>query len=205
MTETPANTPKPIGSTSSFFPGRSRGVGAPAFSELGFGVTEGCGVEEIPITPTGPGRDDTTPVPLELDGTESSELGRGTEVREVEITGGGTAPDSAGGKPVTAGVGESVSLVLVNVGDVDDGNGAGTGGLDPGGKAPGTLLPLSGVIVHVCSFLTSFTPFTTIGVRVILHVRMNVPAPVVIFSVVVTVSGDVRLDSCLGNTVDVCE
>jgi len=94
-------------------------------------------------------------------------------------------------------------------------------------QALGTpLLPLSGVIVHVFSCLTISTPFTTIGVRVILHVWVNVPAPlrfdrtsevsdaykersrcphVVILSVVVTVTGDLRLESCLGNTVDVCE
>jgi len=34
MTETPANTPKPIGNTSSFFPGGSKGAGAPRFSEV---------------------------------------------------------------------------------------------------------------------------------------------------------------------------
>lgn len=37
MTETPANTPKPIGSTSSFFPGGSKVVDAPAGSAVGFG------------------------------------------------------------------------------------------------------------------------------------------------------------------------
>lgn len=37
MTETPANTPKPIGSTSSFFPGGSKAVDAPAFSAVGVG------------------------------------------------------------------------------------------------------------------------------------------------------------------------
>ena len=36
-TETPANTPKPIGNTSNFFPGGSGDVAAPAFPALGFG------------------------------------------------------------------------------------------------------------------------------------------------------------------------
>lgn len=37
MPEMPANTPKPIGSTSSFFPGGSKVAAAPAFSALGVG------------------------------------------------------------------------------------------------------------------------------------------------------------------------
>jgi len=42
ITETPANTPKPIGNTSNFFPGGSKGVGsAPAFSALALGDTVG--------------------------------------------------------------------------------------------------------------------------------------------------------------------
>jgi len=75
-TETPANTPKPIGNTSNFFPGGSKGVGAAALSEVGDGDGEdegkvsageltlsagepGCGVgaglgtEEVPMTTTG--------------------------------------------------------------------------------------------------------------------------------------------------------
>ena len=44
MTETPANTPKPIGSTSSFFPGGSKDAAAPAFSAVGVG--EGVEDEE---------------------------------------------------------------------------------------------------------------------------------------------------------------
>ena len=34
ITETPANTPRPIGNTSNFFPGGSKVVAAPAFSGL---------------------------------------------------------------------------------------------------------------------------------------------------------------------------
>jgi hypothetical protein len=42
ITETPANTPKPIGRTSSFFPGGLKDVDtAPAFSALTVGVTVG--------------------------------------------------------------------------------------------------------------------------------------------------------------------
>lgn len=38
-------------------------------------------------------------------------------------------------------------------------------------RAPGaSLLPLSGVSVHAFSCITMFTPFTTVGVRVIAHV-----------------------------------
>lgn len=41
MTETPANTPKPIGNTSNFFPGGLKGVAAaPAFSALAVGGKE---------------------------------------------------------------------------------------------------------------------------------------------------------------------
>ena len=72
-----------------------------------------------------------------------------------------------------------------------------------------------------------FAPFTTIGVRVIVHVWMNVPTPlrldgasevsdayregdrewphVAILWVCVTVAGSVNWVSCLGNTVDVWE
>jgi len=170
-------------------------------------VAEGRGTAETPFTPTGlaVGDAETLPVlaPSEFGGTESSGLGLGSEVGGVEAAGGGTDP--GGDKSVTVGVGENVLLVLVDVGDVDDGNGGEVGGLDPGGRPLEVPpLPLSGVVVHVFSCLTMSTPSTTIGVRVILHVRINVPAPVVILSVFVTVTGDVRLDSCLGNTVDVC-
>ena len=42
ITETPANTPKPMGNTSNFFPGGSKGVAAaPAFSALAVGDTVG--------------------------------------------------------------------------------------------------------------------------------------------------------------------
>jgi len=44
ITETPANTDKPIGNTSNFFPGGSKGVvSAPAFSAPAFGDTVGGG------------------------------------------------------------------------------------------------------------------------------------------------------------------
>lgn len=39
ITETPANTPKPIGNTSNFFPGGSKGSAAPALSGLAVGDT----------------------------------------------------------------------------------------------------------------------------------------------------------------------
>jgi len=41
MTETPANTPNPIGNTSSFFPGGSKGAAAPTFSEVAVGERDG--------------------------------------------------------------------------------------------------------------------------------------------------------------------
>lgn len=81
--------------------------------------------------------------------------------------------------------------------------------------------PSSGVTTHILSSLTKSAPFATIGVRVILHVWVKVPMllskwvsdsevhkhknpHVVIFRVVVTITGDVNLVSCsLGNTFDV--
>jgi len=247
MTETPANTPKPIGNTSSFFPGGSRVVGAPAFSAVGVepgdepgerdegddedgsdvtvggsslsgcGVAVGSGTEETPMTTAGtPGDGTTLPVP-ELLGGDDTELlasGRGTVVSVTEIAGSGTDTELAGGKPVTAGldrtvleerpelggtsvgVGESVSLVLVKVGDdveVEGGNSVDTVELDAGGgRALEVSLPLSGVSTHFFTSLTTSTPSTTAGVRVIVHVWMNVPTPVVIFSVTVTVAGSVN-------------
>jgi len=133
--------------------------------------------------------------------------GFGTEgegVDESGVPGGGVATGfgteeipmtTTGGVPVTVGFGGTV--------------GDGISVLDPGGgRAPGvSLLPLSAVTTHVFSSLTMSTPFTTVGVRVIVHVRRNVPTPVVILSECLTVTGDVRLVSvtCLGNTVDVWE
>lgn len=140
------------------------------------------------------------PVSLGGNEAELLKLGNGTEVRVIETTGGGTDPEPAGGElviveagetvleetPVLGGglvlersvaleeVDEGVPLVLVNVEDkvrVDDGNSVDTVELDPGGRAPGaSLLPLSGVSVHAFSCITMFTPFTTVGVRVIAHV-----------------------------------
>lgn len=56
ITETPANTPNPIGNTCSFFPGGSTNAGAPAFSEfatgVGVGPDEGDG--ELPTSGRGP-------------------------------------------------------------------------------------------------------------------------------------------------------
>lgn len=46
MTETPANTPKPIGNTSNFFPGGSNGAAAPAFSAPADGEEAGDGEPE---------------------------------------------------------------------------------------------------------------------------------------------------------------
>jgi hypothetical protein len=54
MTETPANTPNPIGSTSSFFPGGSKVVDAPAFSAVGVGE----GVEDKEREESGKGNDE---------------------------------------------------------------------------------------------------------------------------------------------------
>jgi len=233
MTETPANTPKPIGSTSSFFPGGSKAVCASGLAvgdtddddddaESGNGNDEdggnatvdgsglsGCGsvavgrgTEDAPITTTGPPEDGTPtlllPVSLGGNETELLKMGNGTEVSVIETTGGGTDPEPAGGELVmveagktvleetpvlersvapeetTLGVDEGVPLVLVNVGGevkVDDGNCVDTVELDPGGRAPGALLlPLSGVSVHDFSCITASTPFTTVGVRVIVHV-----------------------------------
>jgi len=123
-------------------------------------------------------------------------VGRGTEVSVGEPTGGGAVPELEGGNPVTVElggtvlevrfveVGEIVLLVVVNVGVGVDGGGdwAGMVELDAGGgRALGSLpLPLSGVILHVSSCLTMSVPLTVIGVSVIVHVWMNVPAPVVI-------------------------
>lgn len=47
ITETPANTPKPIGNTSNFFPGGSKGAAAaPALSGVELGDTVGGGEPE---------------------------------------------------------------------------------------------------------------------------------------------------------------
>jgi len=261
ITETPANTPKPIGNTSNLFPGGSKGAAAPAFSGLAVGdtaeddepddsgkdkgvdegggetavgesVLSGCGVA------TGSGTDEgallLVLVSLGGDATELVTSGRGTEVSVIETTGGSTDPELAGGKSVMVEPGgtifegtpvlsgrlalESPSVVLdetppsgggvpvllggVTV-DVDESE-----SLELVDVAGGTALesPSSGVTTQVLSSLTMSTPFTTIGVRVIIHVWMNVPTSVVIFSVVVTVTGDASLvSSCLENTVDVRE
>jgi len=157
-------------------------------------VAVGLGTEEIPITPTGPPEDGTPMLLLGGNEAELLKLGNGTEVRVIETTGGGTDPEPAGGELVIVEAGETVleetpvlsgglvlersvvlkETTLVNVGGedrVDDGNCVDTVELDPGGRAPGTsLLPLSGVRVHVFSCITMSTPFTTVGVRVIVHV-----------------------------------
>jgi len=74
ITDTPANTPRPIGNTSNFFPGGSKGVGdgvgdswpkgvdavgdgrvsGREFVFPGGGGSVGLGTEEVPITSTGP-------------------------------------------------------------------------------------------------------------------------------------------------------
>ena len=59
ITETPANTPKPIGNTSSFFPGGSKGAVAPATSGVAVGDGgDGDGPEE---RGNGDGEDESTP------------------------------------------------------------------------------------------------------------------------------------------------
>jgi len=156
-------------------------------------VAVGLGAEDIPITPTGP-LEDGTPTLLLLVSLGGNELGNGTEVRVIETTGGGTDPEPAGDELVIVEAGETVpeetpvpsgGLVLersvaleettlgVDVGGevtVDDGNSVDTVELDPGGRAPEpSLLPLSGVRVHLFSCMTIPMPFTTVGVRVILH------------------------------------
>jgi len=215
MTETPANTPRPIGNTSNFFPGGSNGVGAPAFSEVAVGdgdgdnMAEGKARVDVPVVSGresvfsgcgaavgfDPPEDGTTTL-LGTGDTELLPLGWGTKVSVSEITGGSTDPEPEGGKPVTVGSGRTVlegtpvlerpsvlgripvevedsrSLVVVSDGDVGDGNRVDTIVLDAGGStALGTpLLPLSGVTTQVFSSLTMSTPFTTVGVKVILHV-----------------------------------
>jgi len=228
MTETPANTPNPIGNTSNFFPGGSKGVdAAPAASALaagdwvgsneledgdkdndndedgstlsGCGVAIGFGTEVSPMTTTGPPEGDRSVLlVLVLLGGGDAELltlGKGTEVRVTEITGGGTDPELEGGKPVTVEPGGTVSVgtpvldgrlelesppvifggtppvsggTFVLLGgitlDVDEGV-----PLVPGGGRA-LVLPSSGVTTQVLSSLTLSTPFTTIGVRVIVHV-----------------------------------
>jgi len=187
-TETPANTPKPIGNTSNFFPGGSKGA-APAFSEVAVGLGEGGeGGGEVVVDKSGLGGCGLPGCgpPGCGCGVPGCGVAAGFGTEEIPIT-------TTGGVLVTVGFGETV--------------GDGISVLDPGGgKAPGMLpLPLSGVSIQVVSSLTISAPSTVVGLRVILHVRRNVPTPVVILSVWVTVTGDVSLVSCLGNTVDVCE
>jgi hypothetical protein len=79
MTETPANTPNPIGNTSSFFPGGSKGVdAAPAASALAAG--DWVGSNELEDGDKGNGDDE--------DGSTLSgcgvAIGFGTEVSPYE-------------------------------------------------------------------------------------------------------------------------
>jgi len=202
-TETPANTPKPIGNTSNFFPGGSNGVEAPAFSEVGVGdrggtegdpklsarevVFSGCG-SGVGFGASGGGTVLLLPSPLGSGDTGS--VGRGTAVSVIDTTGSDADSELGGGETVTVGSGGTVpvpertsvlerisveetrSLVVVSVGDGGDGNGGDSIGLVAGGgRALGVSpLPLSGVTTHVFSSLTIFTPSTTVGVRVMLHV-----------------------------------
>lgn len=133
------------------------------------------------------------------DGNRLVASGRGTEVSVVETTGGGTGPELAGGKPVAFGSGcvvfegtpvliggpilENPSVVLGGIttekGILFVPLGGGTLSVDEGvllvlvsvvGGGTALELPLSGVTMQVLSSLTISTPFTTIGVRVIVHV-----------------------------------
>jgi len=131
MPETPANTPNPIGSTSSFFPGGSNGAGASALSGVGVGDSDddpeeedkgndedgprlsarefvgcpglpGCGVA------AGSGIEEISitlleSVPLGGNDTELLTLGRGTEVSVIETTGGGIDTEPAIGETVPEG------------------------------------------------------------------------------------------------------
>jgi len=178
-TEIPANTPKPIGSTSNFFPGGSEVVGAPAPSAVGVEdrgkrddegggketvvgpVLSGCGVEDVPTTAAGtPGGGGGE----ELAGGKSVAVGSGRTVLEEMPGLGGTSVE----------VEESVSVVLVEVGDevkVVDGSSVDTVELDAGGgRALEASLPLSGVTTQLFSSLTMSIPFTTVGVKTIVHV-----------------------------------
>jgi len=178
-TEIPANTPKPIGSTSNFFPGGSEVVGAPAPSAVGVEdrgkrddegggketvvgpVLSGCGVEDVPTTAAGtPGGGGGE----ELAGGKSVAVGSGRTVLEEMPGLGGTSVE----------VEESVSVVLVEVKNkikVVDGSSVDTVELDAGGgRALEASLPLSGVTTQLFSSLTMSIPFTTVGVKTIVHV-----------------------------------
>jgi len=154
----------------------------------GCGVVVGIGTEETPMTTTGTLEDGTTSllvfVPLGGD-TELVTSGRGTDVRVIETTGGGTDPEPAGGKlvivesggtvpegtPVLDGNPPEIGGISVLLGislDVDVSESLELVDVAGGGRA--LELPLSGVTIQDLSSLTRFAPFTTIGVRVIVHV-----------------------------------
>jgi len=101
ITETPANTPNPIGNTCSFFPGGSTNDGAPAFSEFATGV--GVGPDEGDGEPPTSGRG---PVgSIVLPGCVVP-VGIGTEETPITTTG-------------TAGLGATKLLVPVLSGSGD--------------------------------------------------------------------------------------
>lgn len=138
ITETPANTPKPIGRTSSFFPGGPTAAAAPTAvgdgdgdkdgltdelmlsgrgpvgvpGPFGFGVAVGFGTEETPMTTTGTPEDGTTMVLVPvLPGGGDTELlppDSGTEVSVTDTTGGMADTELAGGNPVIVGFGGTV-------------------------------------------------------------------------------------------------
>lgn len=129
----------------------------------------GNGMEVRVIETTGGGTD-PEPAGDELVIVEAG----GTVLEETPVLSGGLVLErSVTLEETTLGVDEGVPLVVVDVGGevtVDDGNCVDTVELDPGGRAPGaSLLPLSGVRVHVFSCITTSTPFATDGVRVIKH------------------------------------
>lgn len=122
ITETPAKTPKPIGKTSNFFPGGSKGAAAaPAFSAPAVG--DAVGVEELDDWSKGTVEDggkvtsgrsvlSGCEVILVLLGGDNIELvtsGGGAEVSVSEITGGRSDPELAGGELVVVEPGRTVS------------------------------------------------------------------------------------------------
>jgi len=119
-------------------------VGEPVLS--GCGVTTGFGTEDVPSA------------------GESVAVGSGGTVLEETPGLGGTSVEAE----------ERVSVVLVVVGDevkVEDGNSVDTVELDAGGgRALEASLPLSGVSAQLCSSLTMSIPFTTMGVKAVVHV-----------------------------------
>jgi len=90
MTETPANTPKPIGSTSSFLPGGSKDAAAPAFSAVGVGE----GVEDKEREESDKGNDeDGGKVATDEPVLSGCGVAVGLGIEETPITTAGTPED----------------------------------------------------------------------------------------------------------------